>query len=110
MEQKLKSVVDGDYFGGKKSTEKKKNPKQFESVFAFCRVLKLFPDVHVRCIVLVFKNGHASGKSFDETGMKNGWVGGNGQKERSTMKTSVTLFEKHEIMCCDPVFFCPFLK
>ena len=36
--------------------------------------------------------------------------GGNGQKERSTMKTSVSLFEKHEIMCYDPVFFCPIFE
>ena len=49
------------------------------------------------------------GKSFDETGVKM-VGGGNGQKERLTMKTLVSLLEKHEIMCCDPVFFCPFLK
>ena len=66
----------------KKSTtkKKKKKSKQSESVFGlstFCRVLKLFPDVRTRCIVvLAFKNGHAKitrGKSFDETGVKNGW-------------------------------------
>ena len=59
----------------------KKNPKQFpkqsETVFglsAICRVLKLFPDVRARCIVvLAFKKGHVRGKSFHETGVKNGW-------------------------------------
>ena len=79
VEQKLISVVDDDHFRGKKVDEKRnqKIPKQSESVFglsAFCRILKLLPDVHARYIVvLAFKNGHASGKSYNETGVKNGW-------------------------------------
>ena len=45
---------------------------------AFCRVLKLFPDVRVHCIVLTFKMATQTdiitrGKSFDETGVNNGW-------------------------------------
>ena len=66
VEQKLNSVVDDDHFRGKNIYKKKhpKNQKQSESVFglaAFCLVLKLFPDVLARCIVvLVLKNGHAN--------------------------------------------------
>ena len=45
-------------------TKKKPNPKQSESVFGlstFSRVLRLFPDVRVCCIVvLAFTNGHAN--------------------------------------------------
>ena len=67
VEQKLKSVVDDDHFhGGGKIWWffKYFYPKQSKSLFglsAFCRVLKLFPDVRARCIVvLAFKNGHAN--------------------------------------------------
>ena len=65
VEQKLKSGVADDHFREiKKLTKKNNNLKQSESVFglsAFCRVLKLFPDVLAGCIVvLAFKNVHAN--------------------------------------------------
>ena len=66
VEQKLKSVVDDDHYLGKKINNNKIIPKQSDSesvlgLTAFCCVLKLFPDVHARCIVvLAFKNGHAN--------------------------------------------------
>ena len=63
VEQKLKSVDDDDHFQTKNIDQKNKHPKQSESIFGlsmFCRVLKLFPDVLVRCIVLAFKNGHTN--------------------------------------------------
>ena len=66
VEQKLKSVVDDDHFHSKKKSAKYLfflNPKPSVSIFGlstFCRVLKSFPDVRVRCIVLALKNGHAN--------------------------------------------------
>ena len=103
VEHKLKFVVDDDHFRRKKNQQqnKQKNPKQSEPLFglsAFCRVLKLFPDVHSHCIVvLAFKNGHANRHhSRKKVSLKQEWRmvrGGNGHKERSTMKTSVSLLK-----------------
>ena len=50
------------------------------------------------------------GKSFDETGMKNGWRLQWAERKIDDENIGQFILKTCIIMCYDPVFFCPFLK
>ena len=82
MEQKLKSVVDDDRFRGKKIDEQKQNIRSNPSPYLACPHSVMFSSYSQMCarVALLFwllkmatrTDIITRGKSFDETGVKNG--------------------------------------
>ena len=100
VEQTLKSVVDDDHFRGNKTDGKKKEIRSKPSPYLACPHSVVFSSCSWVCsrIALLFwlsKNDHANrhvSSLAEKVLLKQEWRmvrGGNGQKERSTMKPYV---------------------